>query len=259
MSQGDIERAILKFIKVKGAAGFLELTLPAAHKQLCANIKNLTGIACVGEWPVFSKAVWSLLARGLVWISTDRSSTQWQVWLTDKGNFVALDEAINPDDPTRFMERLLDASPATSDTVRLYLKEALKSFTQECYLASSVMLGVAAEATTLDVADSFVKWPGSNSDKLKTILENPRQFYVYKLEEFSKRLAVAKSSIPPELADNLELNLTAVLQLIRLTRNDAGHPTGRKIDREECFQNLVVYSNAHKKLHLLKQFFEPSA
>jgi hypothetical protein len=256
MNQEQIERAILKFIKAKGAAGFLELTFPSANQQLVINIKNLTGITCTGEWSLFGKAVWSLIARRLVWISTDRSSSEWRVWLTEKGDSVAGDETANPDDPTRFMERLVTASPATSDTVREYLREALKSFAQECYLSSSVMLGVAAEATTLDVADSFVKWSGSSANRLKTILENPRQFYVYKLEEFSKRLAVAKSSIPSDLADNLELNLTAVLQLIRLTRNDAGHATGRKIDRAECFQDLVVYSNAHKKLHLLRQFFE---
>jgi len=55
------------------------------------------------------------------------------------------------------MERLLEAAPRTSETTKQYLREALKSYEQECFLASSVMLGVAAEGTSLDVAASFVR------------------------------------------------------------------------------------------------------
>jgi hypothetical protein len=85
----------------------------------------------------------------------------------------------------------------------------LRSYDAECYLASSVMLGVAAETTTLETADSFVNWAGVRADKLREIMANPRQFYVYKLEEFQKRLSSTKSEIPAEMSDNLELNITA--------------------------------------------------
>jgi hypothetical protein len=47
-----------------------------------------------------------------------------------------------------------------------------------------------------------------------------------------------------------------VLQLIRLTRNDAGHPTGRKIDREDAFNHLVIYARANKKLYDLMGFLK---
>src|SRR5947199_3374623 len=90
----------------------------------------------------------------------------------------------------------------TSDTTKQYLKEALKSYEQECFLASSVMLGGAAEDTTLDVAASFASWQGKSAEKLKKVLENPRQFYVYKLQEFEKRLTAVKRSIPPEFSEN---------------------------------------------------------
>src|SRR5947207_7041157 len=144
----------------------------------------------------------------------------------------------------------------TSDTTKQYLREALKSYEQECFLASSVMLGVAAEDTSLAVAASFVVWQGKPAANLKAILANPKQFYVYKLQEFEKRLIAAKGSIPPNLSENIELNITTILQLIRLTRNDAGHPTGRRVDQEDCYQNLVVYANAHRKLHRLKVYFD---
>ena len=49
---------------------------------------------------------------------------------------------------------------------------------------------------------------------------------------------------------------TAVLQLIRLIRNDAGHPTGRQIDREDAFNHLAIYARANKRLYALMRFFK---
>ena len=121
------------------------------------------------------------------------------------------------------------------------------------------MLGGAAEDTTLDVAASFVSWQGKPAENFKKILENPKQFYVYKLQQFEKRLAAAKGSLPQDLSENIELNITTIFQLIRLTRNDAGHPKGKRVDQEECYQNLVVYANAHRKLHRLKDYFDEQA
>jgi hypothetical protein len=117
------------------------------------------------------------------------------------------------------------------------------------------MLGVAAEAALLETAALFVQWAGASADKLKKHLENPRMFYVTKLEEFQKRITVAKPDLPGDLSDNLDLNVTAILQLIRLTRNDAGHPTGRSIERADCYDHLVVYAHAHRRLHALNAFF----
>jgi hypothetical protein len=63
-------------------------------------------------------------------------------------------------------------------------------------------------------------------------------------------------SIPLNLSKNIELNITAILQIIRLTRNDPGHPKGKRIEQEDWYQNLVIYANAHRKLHQLKDYFD---
>jgi hypothetical protein len=74
----------------------------------------------------------------------------------------------------RFYENCLSCQAKSTTLAKQYLKEALKSYEQDCFLASSVMLGVAAEDTTLDVAASFVAWQGKPAENLKTILENPK-------------------------------------------------------------------------------------
>ena len=88
------------------------------------------------------------------------------------------------------------------------------------------------------------------------MMANSRTFYVAKLQEFQKRLSVDKTQFPFELGDALELDVTAVLQLIRLNRNDAGHPTGKTISRDDCYSRLCIYASVHKKLHALQAFFQ---
>jgi hypothetical protein len=75
------------------------------------------------------------------------------------------------------------------------------------------------------------------------------------LRDFKSALRLRKDHCPPELSDNLDLDVTVALQLIRVTRNDAGHPTGRQIDREDAFNHFVIYARANKRLYDLLCFF----
>src|SRR5437870_6279740 len=146
------------------------------------------------------QAVWALVARQLAYIAMDQpSSSSWRLMLTGKGHAIAEGTPLNPDDPLNYMKRLIEAAPSTTETVRLYLEEALHSVAEECYLSSAVMLGVAAEANTLETVDAFAIWAEPMAEKLRAHLKNPKTFYVVKLEEFQKRLAVAKGEIPSEL------------------------------------------------------------
>jgi hypothetical protein len=256
MTQEEIKDVLLKLLK-SGAVSLGDLVSPAKNNELRKAVKSRTGVDFRAEWFEVNEAVWGLVVRRLVWIATHHPyPNQWYLQLTERGKAVANSEAVNPDDPLGYMRRLLRDAPGTSDVVQLYLRESLKSFEQGDYLASAVMLGVAAEACMLETAEAFVNWSGTTASRLKEMLENPRAFYVTKLEQFQKRLTTAKSSLPRELSDNLDLDVTAVLQLIRLTRNDAGHPTGRKIDREDAFNHLVIYARANKRLYDLISFFK---
>jgi len=254
MNQEEIQTTLIELLKA-GPIRLSELVLPAVNNNLRKVAKSRTGTDFEVEWFAVNEAVWSLVARRLAWIEIDQGHPwAWFIQLTERGKAAAESEAVNPDDPLGYMRLLLQSAPATSDVVQLYLRESLKSFEQECYLASAVMLGVAAEACMLETADAFVNWSGEPAKKLRAMLENRRTSYITKLEEFQKRLTTAQSLLPRELSDNLDLDVTAVLQLIRLTRNDAGHPTGRKIDREGAFNHLVIYARANKRLYDLMGF-----
>src|SRR5205807_9738793 len=98
------------------------------------------GIACDAEWFEINEAMWGLVARRLAWISVyETSSPQWVLNLTERGSVIAEDQEVSADDPTRYLERLVSDAPQTTEIVKHYLTEALKSFVAECYLASAVM------------------------------------------------------------------------------------------------------------------------
>jgi hypothetical protein len=255
MTQEEVQTTLMNLLNA-GPIRLSDLVLPTVNDKLRKVAKSRTGTDFEVEWFAVNEAVWSLVARRLAWIEIDEAHPMaWFVQLTERGKAAAESRAVNPDDPLGYMRRLLQAAPATSNVVQLYLRESLKSFEQECYLASAVMLGVAAEACMLETADAFVVWSGECARKLRQMLESPRTSYVAKLEGFQKCLAAAKGSLPPELSDNLDLDVTVALQLIRVTRNDAGHPTGRQIDREDAFNHFVIYARANKRLYDLLCFF----
>jgi hypothetical protein len=63
-----------------------------------------------------------------------------------------------------------------------------------------------------------------------------------KYELFKQRLAVIKPAIDPRLTENLDSMLTGIFDLIRSSRNDAGHPArGNDVDRDSIYSHLRLF------------------
>ena len=185
----EIEAALLKLLYVRPLA-IQDITNPPSTQMVRDAYPTHAAFLTNDNWESVNQAVWALVRRGLAWINMGsmHSTGLWRIILTEKGRLAACGEAVTPEDPTGYMERLLRDVPGTSDVVKLYLNEALSSYVEGCYLASTVMLGVAAEACMLDTAETYVNWAGKRAEKLREHLENSRTFYVAKLQEFQKRL-----------------------------------------------------------------------
>jgi hypothetical protein len=97
---------------------------------------------------------------------------------------------------------------------------------------------------------------GDQGAKLEQQLNNPRANYSAKFEEFRKRIEPRKTQLPAALQEGLDIWLNSVADLLRATRNDAGHPTGRAMDRDDQFINLQMFARYLLKLYGLKAFFE---
>ena len=205
---------------------------------------------------LITPTLWSLLGRGLVYIDISQPAPEnWKWRLTGTGVSAAKDEQFNPDDPVRYLLRLQSNVPTISDLVVMYASESVHCYTHEFYLASAVMLGVASEAAFLEMANASVNWFQSAGEKLGKVLNNPRKSYSEKFKEFRKRIEPRKGDLPPELADGMSLTLNSVLDLLRISRNDAGHPTGKSVSRDDQYIALQMFGRYLQKLYDLRAFF----
>lgn len=196
-------------------------------------------------------ALWQLLSEGLVYLDyTQPAPSNWAWVLTERGLRAARSTEYEPNDPQEYLRTLKERIPQLDELVLLYAEEALGAYNSRCYLASSVMLGVASERAFQLLAEAFASWlPGSEAKRFRETFDNPRTQYVVKFAEFRKRIEPHKGDLPPEFADSMALTLDSVLDLLRITRNEAGHPTGRLIDEGEAYINLQMFGRYLEKLY----------
>jgi hypothetical protein len=196
--------------------------------------------------------LWGLVGDGLVYLDTagQGSGTDNWVWrLSTEGQRIAKGGTWEPRDPDGYLDRIRREVPDLDNLVELYLTEALQSFNGRCYLATSVMLGVAAERTFLVMAQSYAMSSMTGAPAMAKELAKPRSNYFALWTEFRKRIEPVRQDLPDGLADPLTLD--AIADLIRLTRNEAGHPTGRKIDEDTARVHLTIAPMYLRKMHQL--------
>lgn len=207
-----------------------------------------------------SAALWALMNRGLVFLDLAYAmrlemklgSCCWR--LTPAGEAAAADVETNPDNAHSYLRRLRAAAPGCGDLVFRYADEALRAYGAQCYLSTAVMFGVAAEAAFDELADAFASWlHGPERERFaKEIKGEP---LLRRLLAFQRRIEPKRDQLPRPLAETLALDLLAVQDLIRVTRNDAGHPKADAIQRDSAFQLLQLGVRYLGKLDALRDFF----
>lgn len=204
------------------------------------------------------EALWGLMGDGLIFLdaSGQAQAASWDNWrwrVTDAGRQTSRSGTWEPRDPARFMDRLRERSPGLTAEALTYFEEALRAFNARCYLASSVMLGVAAEQVFGRLAATFVAARPAETQRLHRLLSDNTSHY-RRFDEFRKRLEPIRGTLPEGLADAITLD--AVADLLRVTRNEAGHPTGRLVDEETAYAHLVMAAMLLAKMTELAEYFD---
>lgn len=194
----------------------------------------------VHDWVVHA-AIWSLVGDGLVYLDPAGQESagtldNWRWRLSPKGIAAATGTTWEPANAPAYLQRLRARSPGLDLAAETYVREALGAYGARCYLASSVMLGVAAEHVFERVAAAFVRAFPDGNERLAELLADERSTHFRRLAEFRKRFEPRWAEMPADLADAIVLD--AVADLLRVTRNEAGHPTGRTVDEETAYTHL---------------------
>jgi hypothetical protein len=242
----DVRSEVLGYVGEANAdTRFSQSYLPAAIMQRC-------GCTPGQVW----EALWGLVGERLIYLDPagqGSSTDNWQWRLSADGALAVKGGSWEPRDPDGFLRRLRRQVPGLDPIALKYVQEALHAFNARCFLASAVMLGVASERVFLGLAEAVATAVGTPAGGLRKALDNPRASQHSRFKELRQVLEPRRKEIPNDLADVLTLD--AVSELLRISRNEAGHPTGRDVDEDTARTHLLIAGGYLERMTQMRDHF----
>jgi hypothetical protein len=198
------------------------------------------------------EVVWGLIIEG---VYTPGISVQHPGFpglrLTEYGGKCFEAGELTPHDPDGYLKRLKTVCPNIDATTMLYVEEALGSFRSGRFLASAVMIGVASESMLLRLVDA-VRGALNPADQTSFDQATKRNKAKTYHDEVMKVLNRPTVNLPSAIkGDDLSVFVSGIFNLIRQTRNVAGHPTGRRMDRDEANALLLQFPSYCERVEKL--------
>lgn len=152
-------------------------------------------------------------------------------------------------DSSSYIKLVLGNVPDISERTIEYLEEAVSTFYSGSLLASAVMLGVAAELEFLRVVDLAAELDVTKREFSKVQEE---RFVRGKLLKFIPEIKKIEKSLDREATEDLETNFAAIQSILRISRNEAGHPSSAHPTRENTYVNLQLFVPFARQLMRLR-------
>jgi hypothetical protein len=202
--------------------------------------------------------VWEFILQGVLAIGLNENNPDFPfLSLTEHGKKVLESgETWLPYDPDGYLSKLKVEIPNIDPIIEMYVTESLQAYLKGLMFSSAVMLGVASEKAFLNLLDALInsiKDPKEKSkfERLKDIFKTK-----YKFDQVKNKIVSIRKLLPRDLSEDLESQFEGIFNIIRITRNDAGHPTGREIERSRAFVNLQLFPFYCQKIYRLIEYLE---
>jgi hypothetical protein len=228
----------------EGYRNYVELAPPRANDRRVLELAVL-------------EVFWQLVNEGIVapGTSANQGGFPW-FRITQYGQRVLADDDYMPHDRLGYVT-LLNARIATPDaTVVAYLTESLDTFVRGNRVASAVMLGVAAERVFVLLCVSLQH--ALSSPKEQTKLHDLRKRLSIKgtVEWVHSKLRSIQDTSPSGFPENAALMVTAIYDLIRLERNELGHPREKppRLSQGEAHANLLIFPRYYETAEAVRIF-----
>ena len=141
------------------------------------------------------------------------------------------------------------------DITFTYIGESVASFNRRQLLSATLTLGVASENLMLLLVESFLNWIKDAKRKANFEKKIKDRFIYTQYKEFKQEFSNEVKNLPKELQSDWETYLDGVFNFIRLNRNSAGHPTGKKLDAKVVYANLQIFSEYASYIFALIKYF----
>jgi hypothetical protein len=184
---------------------------------------------------------WDLFRQGLITLGSNASNDGWPNFRLSHHAAETLCKA-SPyrfHNSTSYINLVKAEAPDISSDTEEYLDEAVATYYAECLLASSVMLGVAAEiefgrlidAGLANTVYSALFLPASKE-------QNIRQ----RILKFQSAFPSLPKDLRRQVGEDFEMHANAIQSVLRVARNNVGHGLAkRSISREHMYVNLQMF------------------
>jgi hypothetical protein len=196
---------------------------------------------------------WDLFRQGYITLGLNNSNPNWPFFrLSHFGSRTLATQGPNRfHDATSFLALVRGEVPDIGDDAIRYLDEAVASFYAGCLLSACVMLGVAAEAEfvrLLDVAGQSATYPGAFTPAARP------GFIRTRITKFQTALKPIQSQLVPRADfEDVETNLSLIQSVLRIARNEAGHPSAQPAPgREQVYVYLQLFVPFARQLMKLR-------
>lgn len=181
------------------------------------------------------ECVHDLMLLGIIYLGQPERTDSNFFTISSYGLKCLAEDKVLPYDPQGFLNHVYGRIPSLDPIIKLYLEESVSCYSARRYLAVAVMIGGALERTIIVLTDEFagqVKTKKVEYQKAVFQTEKPKT----KFDNFLKFLKDNGylKQLDLSTAETLESLFPSIVQFIRITRNDTGHPTGREINQEEA-------------------------
>ncbi|HUY89557.1 MAG TPA: hypothetical protein VMV10_12555 [Pirellulales bacterium] len=204
----------------------------------------------------FRELFWDLFREGIITLGLNDSNRNFPHFSISRLGHRIIAQS-NPyffHDVSSYEKIIRENVPQIDPATLTYLKESMQAFKAGCVLASTIILGVAAEHTFMLVARAAEQNAayGAFFERVEK-----KQWIAGKLEEFKKAMEHKMGPyIDVETSDGMEAMFNNVQEVLRDFRNKCGHPTGKILSRDMAFVLLQLFIPYSKKAYELKAFFE---
>lgn len=180
--------------------------------------------------------------------------------LTEYGRKCIEEENLLPFDPEDYIKEIKKQIPNIDDIVLTYLSESISTYNRNCLLSSTITLGAASEQAMLLLIDAFVDSVQDSKKKEKLQKKMKKNLFIYlKYKIFKTEFSMIKKNLPEDLTKDAETYLEGIFDFIRLNRNEAGHPTGKKVNKKIIYSNLQIFAEYGKRIFELIEHFKANS
>jgi hypothetical protein len=210
------------------------------------------------EKSLIMEVVWGLIIQGILIPGLNDSNQGWPfLRLTQYGQKCVDEDRVLPHDPDGFLRDFHREVPNADPTIVEYLTEALQCYIHGLHRSAAVMLGGASEQAVLLLIDGHANSIADPNSKrtFQSKVEKTQSIF-RKYEVFEQRFSGLRQRTPQALTDNMDSHLRGVFDLIRSSRNDAGHPAiGGSVSRDAVYSHLRLFTPYCRRINDLIAWF----